>query len=779
MWYIRGRFLAAGLLVAISATAVAGNQRIDAGDTYVCAVDTQDFLSCWGDNRFGSLGTNSGEPSVPVPNKVAGPLATRKIQSFSVGEESACAIDSTGNAWCWGGNGNGQLAQPSGFISFSATPLQVDKTPLGANKFASISLGSSHTCALDTAGKAWCWGYGEFGQIGNGLDNTFQVPTAVTMPSGRTFVGIVAGADFTCALDQLHAVWCWGLNGVGQLGSAGGNALVPRKVGLSAGTSIMELWANEESACALDATNLLLCWGSNDPVVELAAAGAPYQPAAVSLAPIPASRTPVHLEWSDSHACVLDSVGDAWCWGYDKFGQLGDSPARFNQDLPSLVVRSADSPRFEAIGTGEYFTCAIDAEGSTYCWGSNSSGPMGNGTYDRVATAVDVDVQDAKEITSGEYHSCVLTHSGAIACWGSNQYGQLGSGGDVADYAEPQWVAADPLDGANFTSVSAGAFSSCALDTLQRAWCWGADQNGQLGSTGPTTAFIPRRVDDSQFPLGGLKALDAGQFHACAVDSNDEAWCWGDNDFGQLGDGTSDTRLVPVKVIAPGVKFLQIAAGRSHTCAIDSATRSLYCWGKGSANGFLDEQDRHAPEILPYLGNQAFSRVEAGDSHTCASQDIPGNSTSSDLYCFGYNGSGQLGIGQPQGETLQPKYVVKILGSGTGSSLPQFSLGSSHTCMRAEYAFAACWGYNNGGQLVDGSFQSRDTPGVSELGQVSGISAGDDFSCAISLSGNVVCGGSQAYGQSGDIVADPSVPAMNSFKSKPAKIFADSYESSP
>jgi len=242
------------------------------------------------------------------------------------------------------------------------------------------------------------------------------------------------------------------------------------------------------------------------------------------------------------HACALNLDGRAYCWGSDSRGQLGDSLV-INSTTPIPV---ADSTRlFRAISAGDSHTCGVTTTGAAYCWGEGVSGQLGNG----VADSSDVPLLVSGgfsfiAISAGQSHTCAIDTTGNMYCWGDNSMGQLGTGVPGALQLTPILVAGP----GGFTSLSAGANHTCAIASSQLK-CWGRSEFGQVGDGAGHDHIVA-----SPIVVAGLQAtaLSAGASHSCAISTAGEAWCWGSNRWGALGNEfQAAVRAVPQLVARP------------------------------------------------------------------------------------------------------------------------------------------------------------------------------------------------------------------------------------
>jgi alpha-tubulin suppressor-like RCC1 family protein len=369
-----------GLLPASQAAmaAPAPGASITAGYEQTCAIANGQAY-CWGPG-----GAHLGDGStVPVAVDTTGALAGKTLAQVSAGDDFTCALDTSGRAYCWGGNIYGELGD--GNTAGSAAPAAVDTSGVLAGKtLTQIGAGAQHACALDTAGQAYCWGVNIYGELGDGTTTDSHVPVAVDASgvlAGKKLTKLAAGNSSTCALDASGAAYCWGDNDVGELGDGTtASSTVPVTVDLPGKTLTSITGAViGRTFCALDNSGAAYCWGSGN--------------SENSDVPVPADtdgalagKTLTQISTSGYHTCALDSTGAAYCWGANYDGQLGDG-TRASSDLPVAVdttgvLAGKVLTQISAGGgaDGDYWTCAADTTGAAYCWGTNSQGALGDGS---------------------------------------------------------------------------------------------------------------------------------------------------------------------------------------------------------------------------------------------------------------------------------------------------------------------------------------------------------------------------------------------------------------
>ena len=350
-------------------------------------------------------------------------------------------------------------------------------------------------------GSALSWGDNGNGELGNGSLTNSLTPTAVTMPSGVSFVTVSGGWSHVLALDSAGSVWAWGSNAEGAIGNGS----------------------------TTDATT----------------------PVAVSM---PASVTFSEIAAGNSFSLALDTAGRAWAWGRNDEGELGDGYAVRYATAPVAVSMPA-GVTFKAIAAGELTAFAIDTSGAAWSWGENVACCGGNvGSPTAVAMPSGVAFQS---LAGQEFGALAIDTSGAGWAWGSNTYGQLGNGTTI-DSAVP--VAMTMPSGVSFTHVAGGFDMGVALDTSGKAWAWGINSVGQLGNATTTESLVPVPVS---MPSGAtFSQIAAAGDHAVGLDAIGRVWSWGFNNFGQLGNGTTTSSTIPVQVSSPsGMAFAGIGAG--------------------------------------------------------------------------------------------------------------------------------------------------------------------------------------------------------------------------
>ena len=378
-----------------------------------------------------------------------------------------------------------------------------------------------------------------------------------TVGSIHSLTALGASNGYTCAVLDNNEMKCWGKAENGSLGNGDGQQNQYTPVGVN------EL--NENNCCFAD-------------IEETSPDG--------------------------DHSCAL-SNGSVYCWGLDTAGQIGHGHiscfgACLNPHGPSVLNRNVVT-----FTTGLRHTCAIADDSTTWCWGENDFGQLGVGDNDgRNAPAQVLLPAGATPISinAGGHTTCVVLDNGTGLCWGKSDYGHLGDG-TYNNRNEPTPISILPSN-RSLVAMDLGAGHACGILDDGTAHCWGnntfssGESGGRLGDGSTQSSRFPRSVS---LPLGKTAiSIDVGVDHTCAILDDSSAACWGLNEEGQLGDGTTDNSTTPVGVSVPvGLTFGEISAGLAHTCAV-ATNASVYCWGhhEEGALGLGEDVDSDVPAYV-------------------------------------------------------------------------------------------------------------------------------------------------------------------------------------
>ncbi len=350
--------------------------------------------------------------------------------------------------------------------------------------------------------------------------------------------------------------------------------------------------------------------------------------------------------------------------------------------------------KFQMVVAGAVHSCGIVTDGGAYCWGNNDYGQLGDGSRKSHVFAVPVvGTLRYATISGGAAHTCAIATTGAAYCWGFNYSGQLGDGTHT-DRATPAPVSG----GFTWVSLSAGGAYNCGIAADSLAYCWGLNLTGQLGDGTTTDRPTPAAVS------GGLKfrSIGANAYHTCGLTFAGEAYCWGANDHGQLGRGDLDDSNTPV-LVSGGLTWAAVDAGFTHSCGL-APDGNGYCWGRNhygqlGVGDSVGSGDQTRPFAM--VGQITWASLNLGAYFSCGIEAQTGAA-----FCWGYNGSGQLGGNAPdtcadEGAGVSQCALSPFAVSG-GLRFASVSANTQHTCGLATDGFGYCWGSGTDGQLGNG-----------------------------------------------------------------------------
>jgi len=683
---------------------IANAVAVDGGYYHTCVLLRDGTVQCWGYNFHGELGAGDLGTGDHGIYDFANPVQVVNLDSvvaLSSAAATTCVVREDGTVRCWGQNSYGQLGNGSAWVD-SSTPVVVSDL----NNVTAVAVGGSHGCALRGDGSVWCWGHSS--ALGTGAIDDALTPVEVTGVTDVT--QIAAGWSHTCAVLADHTVQCWGQR-EGDLGHPG--EYQPTPVSVDGIDSATTLAAGQGFTCALLQDGTVRCWGyglqgelgnganasSWDPVAvagidtAIAIAADPHAERVFALladgtmrawgyarlgdgtnvaSNVPVTVTGVRLTWPAGklghitalaqcsfHACALLDDGTVRCWGNNNDGQLGDgmiaspdecSPGGQVYCSPvQVAVSGIDTAT--AVAVGGTHSCAVLADHTVRCWGSNSSGQLGNDSHDDATTPVAVrNLATTTEVTAGFYHTCARLSDGHVQCWGANDHGQLGSGTNDEALVPVTVVNVDTA-----VAVSAGDFFTCALIQGGSVACWGDNMFGALGDGTLADSSAPVAV----VGIDNATAIAAGSGYACALLDGGTVQCWGDNRLGTLGadTGFDSYSSVPVPVAGlTGVAAITADAGATN-CAL-LADGTVQCWGL-NWYGQLGQGSNQGPDGCSigdvYFGSTPCSRTPVTVPGITDAVGVYGTFallSNGEALGWGRNGSGQLGHGVVAGPEL-------------------------------------------------------------------------------------------------------------------------------
>lgn len=757
------------------------------GHRHSCAIAAGGSMHCWGANERGQLGdgTTIGR-SRPVP--VAGP---GQIEQVVLGAAHTCARKSDGTVWCWGDNGQGELGD--GKREPRAAPRQV----LGLPKVRHLFGGACQTWALTETGEAWGWGCDRSGQLGSGAGTKETTPRRIDRLDGAVTVAhetygsggeacalfrdrpaicwqwgrlpkgaraaaidgtggieqVVFAGDHGCARFDDGKARCWGRNQAGQLGD-GTRKERRGPVELASTKRVEQLVAGEGYGCARVDDGRVLCWGRNDRG-QTAGRGPEDKLVPAEVGGIAGA---VDIATDMGRTCAVLRDGRVGCWGDG-----------LSSDSEPVVWMEAMKGAASIVASGHGVICSLHGEAGAACLGDDESGQLGAGrALQRHEPLQVVGLKGVERVWATARNACALDDAGVLWCWGSNQWGAfpkgagtqprpLRMGSAVVDVSLSTRGLYTLLRGdAPAPSGSSNAPGSVApvasTDVPPRAA--GVRAGGNLLQDHGAGASAQRAYPQAVPGLDRAAQIAAGVKHACARMADGSVSCWGDNTYGQLGDGSPRSSRRPVPALVQG-PVAQIVSGAFHTCALRQSG-SAVCWGIND-----DGQSGPGPTWTCNAADRVYACLRrprrvigvhdaialgAGQWHTCALR------RSGSISCWGANKVGQLGDGTTD-KRPEPQPVLDI------SNATQLSVGERHACAALRDGAVWCWGdngYGELGRLTEDKCEPSTEPCGPKPGPVRGmtdavaVAAGWEFSCAVRKDKTVWCWGNNQRGALGD-----------------------------
>ncbi|MFM6928361.1 MAG: RCC1 domain-containing protein [Bdellovibrio sp.] len=604
---------------------------------HTCGITTSDDLKCWGDNSKGQLGDGTATGSTtPIPITSGVKYSKVATSGYNGGGYHTCAITTDGDLYCWGSNSNGEVGD--GTLVDKSSPVLIDS----GIKYSMVSLGGNSSCGITDSGILKCWGLSE-----GTASNKRQLPTVID--SGQSYIDVSVSDVSACAVTSGNKLKCWGNNTYSNLGDGSTTtSLAPKVIDTNENYSSVTvrggtLNAHATSACGITTSGSLKCWGNNNGQMVFGT-GTAYN----SFLYINQSLTFSKISVGEYSMCGITPSKNLYCWGANNTGQLGDR-TQILRDYPVLIdpnkkylMVDAGSSTNSSSNTG--YACGITTTNELKCWGLNDSSKLGDGTtVTRIKPKViDYGVQYST-VSVGSTHTCAVTTGGVLKCWGANAKGQLGIGSTAAK-STPTVVDAPTTYSSVVVSATYnnGNVHTCGITTDGDLKCWGSNNQGQLGDGTTNSSLVPIPIDSpvkySQIKIG------AGflQGFTCGITTGQKIKCWGNNSNGVLGVGDTTQRLSPTPVDAAN-SYKALAAKGENACAVTNAGR-MRCWGYNFYKlvGDGTTTDRLAPVDIDAA--TVYDDVDVGHTAWLQTTNCGIESTTLKLRCWGFNKSGVMAL---------------------------------------------------------------------------------------------------------------------------------------
>ena len=548
---------------------ISGQAILDTNERDVWMCGYNDVTAAMEGAKFGAGGpTGRSTPTVVIGRPHSAIKVDAGISSPTFG-----FLREDGSLWMWGENNNGECG-----VGNLTNPITSPTSVLGSGQSYSfvdfVIGGESGTVALDNLGRVWGWG--QWGHVGDNTTNNRSIPTMTSLPAitPKTyqttprivqgeysgFSDISAGDNHNLAIDENDFVWAWGDNAGGQLGD-GTTTNKSSPISVPGLSNIIDIAAGTQYSYALDANGQIWQWG------DIPCDNPTSTPVAMPL--------PCEFDIECAYQTTL-MTSSLWGWGDNSQGQLGigDITDRW---VPTLIK----SRSFKAIGVGTTHNIVLELDGTARTFGDNSAGQLGNNSTTDSSYPVSVAGGHVFEkVCAGFSHTCGMKADGTVWCWGGNTYGELGANLPNTSRSSPVSV----FGGHSFVDLVCNGRTTFGIKANGEAWAWGRDLDGALGVVTPTgDQSTPASVAGNY----NWRMISPGtNYTVLGCDVGGNAFGWGTNDYGEVGDGTQTNRGSPTPV-AGGHKFVKMAAGSLHSMGLKE-DGSVWAWGRGEEAGLYN-----------------------------------------------------------------------------------------------------------------------------------------------------------------------------------------------
>lgn len=669
------------------------------GSYFGCVLDDTVGLSCWGGD-FGAFGDGN---YVRLPVLVSRDVSWKNV---SAANGAMCGVRGDGTIWCAGSNRKGRFGTGALTVELPLSPM----TQISVESdWALVSLDYQNTCALKQNGSLWCWGTDDHGITGPvEVDDQTPVPTRIGVESNWRSVSVKSLS--ACAINTANELFCFGANESGQLGLGAGaptKVTTPTRVGSDANWRIVEAGY---TSCAIKNDGSLWCWGT-----------------------LPSVNTPtrvgtqsdwVQLSQGGGHMCARRSGGEVSCVGSNFYGELGRGAS--GESSSEWVALDGTFDDVAVLLSTTCLTRRTAAGANTtlerVCFGDNASGQLGNGTGGAVLSPAQTGTDaDWASVSVGAEGACGIRGSaggGSLYCWG---YG-LSSASMAVD--TPTRIGTD----SDWTSVSVGDRNVCGTRSNNKVFCFGSNTAGALG-LGSTALFdTPTEVVVSGKTLIDVALNDSG--NGCARASTGELYCWGANDYGQLGNNTtSSVATTSPALVSGGLSWQSVKLGGSRTFVMGRvANGRLRCFGYNNSSQCGDNFAAAQYTLPDEVSITEYTHYAVSDRSTCGY-------VAGDVDCWG-----QEFTGLPQTQFTLTN-VTQMAAGGSGKFCAIHSGGALR-----------CWGRNDSGSLGIGSFKPAtysQGEAVSVFTDWRSVSIGRSSSCGVRQNNTLWCWGGSFAGALG------------------------------
>ncbi|MCF7924822.1 MAG: hypothetical protein K9L64_06955, partial [Candidatus Izimaplasma sp.] len=600
----------------------------------------------------------------------------------SMGGLHSSVLTSEGRLFTWGFNNDGQLGDGTTITKSKLVEI-TDQFSLNTGEtIIKVSMGYRHSSVITSEGRLFTWGSNLYGQLGDGTIASKSTPTDITgqfgLASGENIIQVSLGKYHSLAITSEGRIFTWGLNSIGQLGDGTSSTMssnpidITSQFGLAQGEIFTYVSLGDYISSAITSEGKLFAWGQNGSgqLGDGTESSKSVPTDITSQFNLNTEEKIIKSSYGYRHSFAITSEGRFFAWGENSYGQLGDGTTT-SKSTPTEITSQFVLTVGESIidfASSYDFSSATTSEGRLFTWGENGYGQLGDGTqtpYTPHSNPIEITNQlnlsteeTVIKVSLGYTHSSIITSKGKLFSWGYNDYGQLGDG-TVTPQSSPIEIGYNILNinqnnlpiYQEIIQVSLGNSFSSAITSEGMLFTWGENSYGQLGDGTTISKSTPTEITSQfgLFPGETISQISLGDSFAIAITSEDRLFSWGYNGFGQLGDNTTTSKSTPTEItnqfnLSTGETVTQVSLGQYHSLAITSEGR-IFSWGS-NINGQLGD-DTATFKLVPTDITSQFGLFPGETINHISSGESHSAAITSEgrLFIWGYNLYGQLGDG--------------------------------------------------------------------------------------------------------------------------------------
>lgn len=669
------------------------------------------------------------------------------IIDYDLGGMNSAVITSEGRVFTWGANNVGQLGDNSVLNKRNPTEITNNFNLNIGEKITKIIMGGFTNSAISSEGRIYTWGSGYVGQLGDGVWARRSMPEEITesfdLYTEEKITNVLISENHSAAMTSKGRIFIWGwisteYDGETIIEYYDFPLDITEWFNLSVGEIVNEISLGSYHSVAVTSKGRVFTWGANyngqlGNGERTAYYDVPnrFPTEITNQFSLRIEESIIHVSGGDKHSAAITSAGRIFTWGNNSYGQLGGEPFNYDVTYPIDITdnfRLLENEIFAEVSLGSNHSAAITSEGRVFMWGNNESGELGDGTFQYKLEPIDItsnfnlDIEEKiVSVNLGSIHSSAVTSSGKIFTWGNNDDGQLGDN-TLTEKNLPTEITNkfSYHIGETISEVVLGWQHSISATYSGKIFTWGNNGSGRLGNGDSNNEFTPIEISDQFYLNNGetIQKFDYGDKNSAAITSEGRLFTWGYNTEGGLGDGTSDNRNIPTEItnnfnLDIGETITEVDIGTRYSLATTS-TGKLFTWGseyKSNEYGVI-EPDWYTPREItnqfPLNVGEKIINIYSGNRHHAAL------TSEGRLFSWGYNEYGQLGDGTTIGryDDLNPN-PIEITGNfnlNAGECLLDVSLGSNHSSTLTSEGRLFMWGNNDDGQLGDGTNIDKSLP---------------------------------------------------------------------